>query len=339
MIKKLIGISIGVLFISASIYLLFTSKITEEENLVNKLPDYDYIAEINKYIEDKNWSQANILCEDVISLDLPCAKEAAKLKIKAEKESKKIKNRLYKAVKGFITGSPDNSIEELGGSVASDMFLYGDVRDLIKQGWYKITGKETDPVVVALSTLGLVTEAIDAIDWAPGTLKAFRKAGAISNSLGSFIIDISKQIVKTKKLGVAGDFFKNFKTILDQAEFARSTQIIKYASNANDISLLAKSTKISANSTHLVSRFAKENTCDVIKLVNTQSNQKTWLKTIAQKGLKATKYIKTSARIGKIIYKQQISKFLFKLLGKYFYILCIGLFVIGTLIIARSIKR
>ena len=47
---------------------------------------------------------------------------------------------------------------------------------------------------------------------------------------------------------------------------------------------------------------------NVIKLVNTQSNQKTWLKTIAQKGLKATKYIKTSARIGKIIYKQQISK-------------------------------
>ena len=124
MVKKLKGIILGVLLISLSLYLLFTSNIKDNKSPIDNLPDYDYISEINTLTKEKRWSEANILCEDVIDLDLPCAQDAAKLKKQTEKESKKIKNRFYKAVKGFVTGSPDNSIEELGGSIASDMFLY-----------------------------------------------------------------------------------------------------------------------------------------------------------------------------------------------------------------------
>ena len=339
MVKKLKGIILGVLLISLSLYLFFTSNIKDDKSPIDNLPDYDYISEINTLIKEKRWSEANILCEDVIALDLPCAQDAAKLKKQTEKESKKIKNRLYKAVKGFVTGSPDNSIEELGGSIASDMFLYGDIRDLVKQGYYKITGKETDPVIVALASLGIATEAIDAIDWAPAVLKGFRKVGAISNSLGQFIIDISKKIVKTKKLSYAGNFFKDFKVIFDKAGFVRSSQIIKHASNADDIALLAKSTKLSPNNTYLLSRIAKENTCDTIKTLNQHPNPKSLMRKIAQKGAKSLKYVKMASRGSKIIHKQQIGKFLRQMLGKYFYILCLGLFIAGGVIIWKSLKK
>ena len=65
-------------------------------------------------------------------------------------------NRAYRAGKGFVVGE-GTSIEELGGAVVSDFLLWGDIRDLAKQGYYKIKGKETDPVVAGLAAVGVLT--------------------------------------------------------------------------------------------------------------------------------------------------------------------------------------
>ena len=103
---------------------------------LENLPDYDYVSEIKSLIKGKRYGEAIVLCEDVQKLELPCAPEIAALKTQAEKESKSVWNRIYKSGRAFITGNPDGSIEEIGGSVVSDMVMYGDIRDLVKQGWY-----------------------------------------------------------------------------------------------------------------------------------------------------------------------------------------------------------
>ena len=121
------------------------------EQELNALPDHDYVSEIKSLIDEKRYGEAIVLCEDVQKIGLPCAPEVAALKSKAEKESKKFWNRFWKSGRAFITGNPDGSIEEIGASVVSDMVLYGDVRDLIKQGWFKITEQETDPLLAALA--------------------------------------------------------------------------------------------------------------------------------------------------------------------------------------------
>ena len=63
------------------------------------------------------------------------------------------------------------------------------------------------------------------------------------------------------------------------------------------------------------------------------------MRKIAQKGAKSLKYVKMASRGSKIIPKQQIGKFLRQLLGNYFYILCIGLFIAGGLFIWKSLKK
>ena len=115
----------GCALIVLALWLLFSSSTEQDFSALDRLPDHDYIAEINGLMKQKRWGEAKTLCEDVIALDLPCSNKAKELKNQCAKETVKIYNRIYKACKGFITGSPDGSVEELGGSVVSDIVMYG----------------------------------------------------------------------------------------------------------------------------------------------------------------------------------------------------------------------
>ena len=337
MLKNLKGLLIGLALIALAVWLLFGGRATSDISVLDRLPDHDYISEINELIKQKRFGEAKTLCEDVIALQLPCAAQAEELKVQSKKESKKIFNRLYKVGKGFVSGNPDGSLEELGGSVVSDMLMYGDIRDLAQQGWYKVTGKETDPVIAGLAAVGLLTEFADVADWAPAALKAFRKIGAITDTLGKYILKITADIAKTRKLAPAcKEFFGNLKTLLDKAGFIRSGSIVKYAQNADEIALLAKSTKNSPHATHLVARAADKRTCEVIEAVNKHKDSPALMKKIAQKGAKSVRLI---TRGGKILYKGHLAQILRQMLGGYFYLLCLVIASCGAFLICRSLKN
>ena len=325
------------LLITLAILLLSGGRAANDISVLEKLPDHDYVAEIRNLMQHHRWGEAQTLCEDVIALELPCAAEIPALQAQCRRESGKISSRLYKAGKGFITGAPDNSLEELGGSVVSDMLMYGDIRDLAKQGWYKITGKETDPVIASLAALGLLTEFVDIADWAPAALKAFRKVGAMTDSMGKYILKMSADILKTKKIDPAAKaFFGNLKNMLNSSGFIRSGRMIKYADNADDIALLAKSAAKNPHAAHLVARAADKRTCEIIKAVNKHPDSPALMKKIAQKGAGSLKLI---SRTGKILYKRHLAQFLRILMGKYFYLLCIALALGGGFLIYRALKN
>ena len=337
MLKKISTLLWGTVLIVTSIWLFIDSRTDNDISVLDRLPDHDYITEINNLMQQQRWGEAETLCEDVITLELPCSNKVRELQKKCNIESRKVGNRLYKAAKAFITGEPDSSLEELGGSVVSDMFMYGDIRDLVKQGYFKLTARETDPVIAALAAVGLLTEFVDAADWAPAALKAFRKVGALSNALGEYILKIATNIYKTKKIDFAvRTFFGNLKTMLDRAGFIRSASIIKSAKSADDIALLAKSTEKSPRLTHLVARAADERTCEIINIVNKHKNSQSFMKKIARKGANSVKLI---SRSGKILYKSHLTAFLRQQLGSYFYLLCLLLAMGGCLLIYRSLKN
>ena len=256
---------------------------------IDKLPDYDYVSEIKSLIKEKRYGEAIILCEDVQKLELPCAPEAAALKKQAEKESKNFWNRIKKAGWAFITGNPDDSIEEIGASVVSDMVLYGDLRDLGKQIWKKITKQETDPLLAALATAGIVTEFVDIADWCPAVLKAFRKIGAVSAKMADSLVAMFKNVVKTKKLDKGTKaFFGNMKKMKDSAGLIRTKNMFKYADNAGDLAVLAKKSAANPSLTHLVAKHAGNQTVDVVKGATPD-----FLKSVARKGRLALRLFKS----------------------------------------------
>jgi hypothetical protein len=59
---------------------------------------------------------------------------------------------------GFVTGNADD-VASLSGTVAGDLFVFGDIRDVVREGKHLAMGEDTDRLVLGLATAGLVVTA------------------------------------------------------------------------------------------------------------------------------------------------------------------------------------
>ena len=67
--------------------------------------------------------------------------------------------------------------------MVADLFVFGDVRDLVIQGGRALRGEETDEVIVGLSAAGLLLTAAPQLDLGTALLKFARRMGALSAPL------------------------------------------------------------------------------------------------------------------------------------------------------------
>src|SRR5207253_4444095 len=82
-------------------------------------------------------------------------------------------------LRGALVGE-GNSLESLIGAVAADMFVVGDVRDLVIQGGRLAVDGESDELILALSAVGVLTTVMPEVDWIAAFLKVAKKAGSLS---------------------------------------------------------------------------------------------------------------------------------------------------------------
>lgn len=207
---------------------------------LESLPNYNYVPDIKALKEEGKLSEALEMARFVTRHpDMSGQDEAKALEHELDRELTSLWGRTKRATKGFVMGS-GNSIEELVGGITSDMIIYGDVRDFVKQGYFKVTGKETDPLIAALAGIGLLTEAVDVADWAPAVLKAFRKIGALSQRFAEFVITAAKKSVKGCKLdGALKSAFGNLHLLTDTMGLARTATVFKHVDDPADLASIA----------------------------------------------------------------------------------------------------
>ena len=205
------------------------------------LADHDFTADILALQAQGRISEALDWARYVTNNPaLPNQAAADGLVAQLEKEQTSLWHQADRAAKGFVVGS-GASVEEMGGAIASDMVVYGDCRDLLVQGFYKVTGRETDAVVAALAGVGLLTELVDAVDWAPAVLKAFRKANALSQRFGEWLIAACRRSTKARAIDPAlKQVFDNLKSLHDRLGLAKTAAVFKQVDSAEDVATLAK---------------------------------------------------------------------------------------------------
>jgi hypothetical protein len=94
--------------------------------------------------------------------------------------------------RGLITGNAEG-VEGLAGAATGDLLLYGDVRDLAREGWRGIRGETVDPLIVGLASVGLAATAATYFTSGAGTparagislFKAARRTGKVGVGLVS----------------------------------------------------------------------------------------------------------------------------------------------------------
>jgi hypothetical protein len=59
---------------------------------------------------------------------------------------------------GLLTGNADD-VASLSGTVAGDLFVFGDIRDVVREGKHLLMGEDTDHLVLGLAAAGLAVTA------------------------------------------------------------------------------------------------------------------------------------------------------------------------------------
>lgn len=115
---------------------------------------------------------------------------------------------LRSAVRGAVTGTATDP-PGLVAAVVADLFVFGDVRDLIIQSGRGLRGEEVDAVIVGLSAAGLALTALPAVDGGTAVLKAARRNDALSAPMANHLMKQSRQAVRSGDTAalrrVAGD--------------------------------------------------------------------------------------------------------------------------------------
>jgi len=96
--------------------------------------------------------------------------------------------------KGFVTGEPDDGVS-LAGTALGDLFVFGDIRDAVREGSRFASGQEADELILGLAAVGLVITAGTyaslgaAVPARVGLtlVKAARRTGKISNQMAAWI--------------------------------------------------------------------------------------------------------------------------------------------------------
>ena len=274
----------GLLLIAGGVFfawaLLILPPALEEE--LDLLPDFDHTAAARRLMAERKYGEAKVLCQDIIENDLPGRKSAKIIVRMCDEKLRSVKVRLWQTAKAFVSGNPGESVEQAGAAMVSDMLMYGDIRDLVIQGYYKVTGKETDPYVAAFAAAGLATEVFDAVDWLPSVFKALRRAGVVSGKMAEGILDVFRRSAGRSRQTL--NFCRDMKDICLKGGFLRTKTVFKNLEKADDIAVVARMMRKSPSKTHLISRAAGRNTAGVFRELASKAPAPSCLRKLLCKG-------------------------------------------------------
>lgn len=157
----------------------------------------DLLQRAEELSRSQHWAEAKLLSEFVIAHpELGDAERARDIVSRSDAAMDSVLGAAERFVHGAVTGEP-NDVAGLIGSVSLDLFVIGDIRDLLVQGWKHWQYDEGDTVILALSAVGLATTLAPQLDWAPALLKSFRRIGALSADFTRQLTTMSRAAVKS----------------------------------------------------------------------------------------------------------------------------------------------
>lgn len=140
-----------------------------------------------------------------------------------------------RCVDGVWTGRGEDAAG-ITCAIASDLIVFGDVRDLTRQGVAWFRGEEADEVLVALSAAGIALTFTPQVGTGTSLLKAARRAGALTERFAKSIVKLVKERAWKPLAGLFGDAGR----ISIKVGPARATKALAYADDATELAAVAR---------------------------------------------------------------------------------------------------
>jgi hypothetical protein len=139
--------------------------------------------------------------------NIPVSEELSRRVADAVAEENSTSHFARRFATGLVTGNADD-VASLSGTVAGDLFVFGDIRDVVREAKHLVMGEDTDRLVLGLATVGLAVTAATYISVggvAPvraglTLVKDARKVGRLGEGLTQWAGRSAREIVDTPLL-------------------------------------------------------------------------------------------------------------------------------------------
>jgi hypothetical protein len=162
----------------------------------------------------------------------------------AQLEGASLTNRAGRFVQGLWTGEPVD-LEAFAGTVAGDLFVFGDIRDAAREGMHYLSGQEVDPWILGLAGVGLGITAGMYATLGVGArtrvglslFKVARRTGRLNPVL---VTRVARDAVKVEKAGGLADLVGNVGRVESKAGAGAALDSLKVAEGPEDVSRFAR---------------------------------------------------------------------------------------------------
>jgi len=223
LVRRLVALLAIVLGVGAVALKLW---LTMSGPFIEALPDHPFCQEARSALDAGSvaWS-----------LELAEAGDCAAVEIDARREWDSLSATFSRCIDGVWTGRADDAAG-LACAVASDLVVFGDVRDLTRQGLNWTRGEATDPVLIALSATGLALTLAPQFGAGTSLFKVARRAGTLSERLADSIMTLLRRGTFRPLGGLLADAGR----ISVKLGPAKATRAMQYADSAEELTDVAK---------------------------------------------------------------------------------------------------
>ena len=207
----------------------------------------------------ERWAEVKMLTDYFSSQgEFGSEREIIALSNRADVELNSFNGQFRRFAQGALSGEPTD-IYSLLGSLALDLFVVGDIRDLAVQGWKEVSGGNGDTIILGLSAVGLATTLTPHVDWAAALLKTMKRGGALTGSMVRSLSEVSRQAINT------GNFARLSKVTTDLGRLARSLGpgpaqgVMRNIDSVDELAKVANAAEINPTHTYVVTRLLGKN--------------------------------------------------------------------------------
>jgi hypothetical protein len=169
----------------------------------------------------------------------------------AEQDAAKASSQAASFARGFITGKPED-VASAAGMLTGDLFLFGDVRDVVREGWHGLRGEEVDKLVLGLAGTGIV---VTAGVYASAGLAAPARAGltvAKAAKRGGHMGLPLMRLLKLEKREKLVEFVSDLGKVQQRTSLRGALEGLKIAEHPKDVARLASLAAVKGTKTRAI---------------------------------------------------------------------------------------
>ena len=306
-----------ILITASSLFILEERKTFDIRTLVHidPLPHTKALIAKEKYVEAEEYL-SYFISYDYVKQNPINQKLLDAIKSKREDYSYKAK----KFLEGLTEGKSDEDIGK-ASAIASDFLLIGDIRDLSIEGNNFINDKEVDKVMVALSSLGLLSTAstfyslgaTTPIKTSISVLKYGKKVNKLPPWLSHQLINQAQIANKTKSLNNLKDLLQPIYKLYDKIGLTQTLNLLKNTKNLKELNGLISFTSRFSKKSNVLIDITKGKAFSYAKsMPHVKSKNILYASTYGEKGLKGLKKMGEAKFIKRVGFSSNLAKTTYK---------------------------